>query len=428
MAFKHHALFLSITSLVAASATQAAGFYLKEQSIVSQGAAYAGATARSDTASSIYFNPAGIAGMGTVFEGGAHVLLMDQEVSDAGTASTAVNPANPLTATPGAIALLTNTSTQEPLDTKLLPNIYYTTDALGGTVGVGISAPFGSSNEYASNFVGAMDSYETSLKTVNISGAYAKEIQPGLRLGGSVILQTAEIEQFKQSAYGPASVKGDSHDIGWAVGLQKDLASGGTIGVSYLSGFSQDIEGTQTIAGAGINAAPARGTLELPSILSLGAIIPVSNKTDLMFDVSRYDWDTLSTTPIITTGGSDTVLNFNYKDTTSLSLGVEHDYGDGMVVRAGWMRDPTPTNDIDRSLMTPDGDRDWLTLGFSKKLSKDLTIDFAYSHIMVDKGVVNKRVYTSGSANAPATLTWTDVKAEADTTIDIISLGIRKTF
>jgi long-chain fatty acid transport protein len=198
--------------------------------------------------------------------------------------------------------------------------------------------------------------------------------------------------------------------------------------LSYLSGFSQDIEGTQTIAAAGINAVPARGTLELPSILSLGAIIPVSNKTNLMFDVSRYDWDTLSTTPIITTGGSDTVLNFNYKDTTSLSLGVEHDYGDGMVVRAGWMRDPTPTNDIDRSLMTPDGDRDWLTLGFSKKLSKDLTVDFAYSHIMVDKGVVNKRVYTSGSATAPATLTWTDVKAEADTTIDIISLGIRKTF
>ena len=407
---------------------QAAGFYLKEQSILSQGSAYAGATARSDSAASVYFNPAGIAGLGTVFEGGAHVLLMDQKVSDNGTTSTAVNPANPLTATPGAIAFLTNTSDQEPLDTKLLPNVYYTTNVLGGTVGVGVSAPFGSSNEYDSNFVGAVDSYETSLKTINISGAYAKEIQPGLRLGGSVILQTAEIEQFKQTAYGPASVKGDSHDIGWAFGLQKDLASGGTIGFSYLSGFSQDLEGAQTIAGAGIISAPAKGTLELPSILSLGAIIPVSSNTDLLFDVSRYDWGTLSTTPITTTGGVDSVLNFNYKDTTSISFGVEHDYGDGMVVRAGWMRDPTPTNDTDRSLMTPDGDRDWLTLGFSKELSKDLTLDFAYSHIMVDKGIVNKRVYTSGSAAAPATLTWTDVKAEADTTIDIISLGIRKTF
>jgi len=155
---------------------QAAGFYLKEQSILSQGSAYAGATARSDSAASIYFNPAGIAGLGAVFEGGAHVLLMDQKVSDAGSSSIAANPANPLTATPGAIAMLTNNSDQEPLDTKLLPNLYYTTYALGGTVGVGVSAPFGSSNEYDSNFVGAVDSYETSLKTINISGAYAKEM------------------------------------------------------------------------------------------------------------------------------------------------------------------------------------------------------------------------------------------------------------
>ena len=65
---------------------------LKNNPLFLRGAAYAGATARSDTASSIYFNPAGIAGMGTVFEGGAHVLLMDQEVLDARTTSTAVNP------------------------------------------------------------------------------------------------------------------------------------------------------------------------------------------------------------------------------------------------------------------------------------------------------------------------------------------------
>ena len=415
MAFRYRALFLGLSSVLLTQASYSAGFYLKEQSIVSQGAAYAGATARNDTASSVYFNPAGIAGMGSEFEGGTHILLMDQEVSDTGT----VNGGG---AAPGALAALTNTSTQEPLDTKVIPNIYYTIEMLGGTMGFGISAPFGSSNEYDSNFVGAVDSYETSLKTVNFTTAFAKEVSPGMRLGAGIVYQTAEIEQFKQSGFGPASIEGDSHDIGWSFGVQKDLASGGTIGVSYLSGFSQDIEGTQTIAGAGINGVPATGTLELPSILSLGAVIPMGSKSKLMFDASRYDWSTLSTTAITTTGGVDSTLAFNYKDTTSVSLGFEHDYSDGLKIRLGWMRDPTPTNDTDRSLMTPDGDRDWLSFGFSKQLSSDMTLDFAYSHIMVDKGIVNKRVFTS------ATPTWTDVKVEADTTIDIISLGIRKTF
>ncbi|NBQ83651.1 MAG: hypothetical protein EBU10_05430 [Alphaproteobacteria bacterium] len=54
---------------VSAPLAQAAGFYLKEQSIVSQGAAFAGAAARQDAASSVYFNPAGIAEMDSQIEG-----------------------------------------------------------------------------------------------------------------------------------------------------------------------------------------------------------------------------------------------------------------------------------------------------------------------------------------------------------------------
>jgi len=38
----------------------AAGFYLKEQSIVSQGQAFAGVAAQSGLASAAYFNPAGL--------------------------------------------------------------------------------------------------------------------------------------------------------------------------------------------------------------------------------------------------------------------------------------------------------------------------------------------------------------------------------
>ena len=56
-------------AVVSTPLAQAAGFYLKEQSIVSQGAAFAGAAARQDVASSVYFNPAGIAEMGSQIGG-----------------------------------------------------------------------------------------------------------------------------------------------------------------------------------------------------------------------------------------------------------------------------------------------------------------------------------------------------------------------
>ena len=107
-----------------------AGFYLKEQSIVSQGAAFAGAGARTDAASSVYFNPAGIANMDSQFEGGVHLLMPDQTV----TGTQAI----------GALS----TSAQDPLKNSTIPNVYYTRPLGDGVFGFGISAPFGSKNEY----------------------------------------------------------------------------------------------------------------------------------------------------------------------------------------------------------------------------------------------------------------------------------------
>jgi len=67
--------FAVAVAMASSPLAQAAGFYLKEQSIVSQGAAFAGAAARQDAASSVYFNPAGIAEMESQIEGVVHLLL-----------------------------------------------------------------------------------------------------------------------------------------------------------------------------------------------------------------------------------------------------------------------------------------------------------------------------------------------------------------
>src|SRR5210317_792835 len=117
---KQKLLLASAISLAAQSAL-GAGFYLKEQSVVSQGAAFAGAGARTDSASSVYFNPAGTAGMDSQLELGAHVLMPDQKVT--GRAAIPFPGFNSLT-----------TVTQEPLDTKLIPNLYYTRPLAEGVV------------------------------------------------------------------------------------------------------------------------------------------------------------------------------------------------------------------------------------------------------------------------------------------------------
>jgi len=400
----------------------AAGFYLKEQSVVSQGAAFAGAAARTDAASSVYFNPAGIAEMNSQLEGGVHFLIPDQKVT--GTASI------------GALS----TATQEPLENSVIPNLYYTRPIGAGVLGFGISAPFGSKNEYSDSFVGALDSYRTKLKTIDYSFAYARKISETTRLGGSLVYQTADIEQSRlvssrllgQASDSIATLKGDSSEIGLTLGVQFDLANGGVIGLAYKKGTSHDVKGKNTISAPfglpipNVGTIPiasgnydASGELNLPGMLSASLITPISDSTKLMFDVTRYDWSVYDKLAIATTWGGalgtqTSTSPQNYKDTTSISLGIEHDYGNGYVVRSGIHRDPTPTNDIDRSYSTPDGDRTWLAFGLSKTTSTGAIWDLAYTRINVDDSSLNRQVNTGVFA-----------QSDAESSFDIISLGIR---
>ena len=400
---------------------QAAGFYLKEQSIVSQGAAFAGAAARQDVASSVYFNPAGIAEMGSQIEGGVHLLIPDQTV-------TGTN--DPLAGTAAAGVL--TTAAQEPLSNSTIPNFYYTRPLGDGVAGFGISAPFGSKNEYSSDFTGAFDSYYVKLKTVDISFAYAKTISETARLGGALVYQTADIEQRKRVsvAGSTATLKGDSSALGLTVGMQFDLESGGVLGISYKKGLEQEIEGTNTVsadfASGGVTFAAgsynANGTLKLPSMMSVSLIHPVSDQTDVMFDVTRYGWSAYDNLTVNTAWGTQggipvgtvaSVSNQNYVDTTSFSVGAEHRYGNGWTARAGLHLDPTPTNDTDRSFTTPDGDRTWIAFGASKETDSGFTWDFAYTHIKVDDTTLN-RATDAGT-----------VSATAESTFNIISIGVR---
>ena len=408
-------------AVVSTPLAQAAGFYLKEQSIVSQGASFAGAAARQDAASSIYFNPAGIAEMGSQIEGGVHLLIPDQTV-------TGTN--DPLAGT--AAAGLLTTAAQEPLSNSTIPNFYYTKPLGDGVAGFGISAPFGSKNEYSSDFTGAFDSYYVKLKTVDISFAYAKTISETARLGGALVYQTADIEQRKRVsvAGSTATLKGDSSALGLTVGMQFDLESGGVLGISYKKGLEQEIEGTNTVsadfASGGVTFAAgsynANGTLKLPSMMSVSLIHPVSDQTDVMFDVTRYGWSAYDNLTVNTAWGIQggipvgtvaSVSNQNYVDTTSFSVGAEHRYGNGWTARAGLHLDPTPTNDTDRSFTTPDGDRTWIAFGASKETDSGFTWDFAYTHIKVDDTTLN-RATDAGT-----------VSATAESTFNIISIGVR---
>ncbi len=77
-----------------AGVAQSAGFAIIENSASGMGAAFAGAAAIAEDASTIYFNPAGLMRLeGTQFVGAAHVIAPDASFDNQGT-TTAVGVGN----------------------------------------------------------------------------------------------------------------------------------------------------------------------------------------------------------------------------------------------------------------------------------------------------------------------------------------------
>ena len=83
------------------------------------------------------------------------------------------------------------------------------------------------------------------------------------------------------------------------------------------------------------------------------------------------------------------MLPENFKDTWRFSAGVNYQYNDKTVLRAGVAYDQSPVNDIDRSARLPDNDRTWLTVGGRYKYSTALNFDVGAAYICVKDGSIN---------------------------------------
>jgi long-chain fatty acid transport protein len=133
---------------------QASSFILNEQSVSGLGTTYAGGAAQASDASTIFFNPAGIAlldfGESQV---GVHGLILSGRFSNSGSRYNL--PGTPLNGIP-----LTGGNGGDAATDKVLPNYYFSMPVFRHTpygdlsIGLGLSVPFGLGTDYAPGWVG----------------------------------------------------------------------------------------------------------------------------------------------------------------------------------------------------------------------------------------------------------------------------------
>ena len=402
------ALAFGIAGALTVGQAQASGFQLKENSVKSMGAAFAGAGVNETDSSVVANNPATMARFsGTTLQ--VDVTAIDLSYEYKGTGTDALG--RPLTGGNGGdagdIAAVPAMSVIHKLDNGL-------------SFGAMVSAPFGLKTEYDNNWQGRYFAHTSDVEIIDLTLAAALDIVPDrFSVGAGLIYSRADVTLSKsvdfgsllfanaatrplpfarpQAADGFAEIQGDDTGFGWTVGANLKPTDKLAIGVSYRSEIDYELEGTAdwTVPGnvaAVFAASPttrplfqdgaALAKLTTPSVLNVDVRYDFNDSFSMMASYAETGWSSLREVRIeFANPDPDSVEPFNWKDTTFASLGAEYKLNESWTLRGGVAYDETPTHIETRTPRLPDANRMWYSIGASWLATQALEVNFGYTRI-----------------------------------------------
>ena len=398
-----------------AGTAQASGFALKEQSAEFQGAAYAGAAARSDDPSTLFYNPAGMTQLPGYQVSLSGSLIVPQANLNSGQAS-----AN----TPFGPVPLGGTAGGNAGSTVALPSFYATAQiAPDWHVGLAVTAPFGLSTKYDTDSIVRYYALTTSLATYNFTPSVAWQVLPTLSVAAGLQVEVADAHLSNAVDFGTigaglgipgylpgrndgvASLKGNDTSVGWQVGAMYQPVPGTKLGFDYRSAMFHTLTGSVSYLGVPppLALAPtfaggsATAKLVEPDTFSLGVAQDIGAFTVLAeFDYTLWSRfrQLLATWP-----NGSSLTEENWSNTSMVSLGADWRVAPDWTVRAGVAYDQSPVGTAYRTPRIPDNNRYWLSVGATWRPIPKLAISAAYSHIFVDNMQVALNDAGPGTAN-----------------------------
>ena len=281
------------------------------------------------------------------------------------------------------------------------------------SLGAGIYAPFGLKTKYKADWYGNEAAILSKLDIVdfNISAAY--KLNKHLSLGASAILRYiyGRMTQAIPSIYGGAVGGGDlNFNVnGWSqtasFGAMYEVDENTRFGVSYRLRSAQRANGHLKINGVKENAAfPLKNGVydvhanpDLPETVTLSAY---HRYKDVGFSGTARWTHWTSSFPSFTIRseglpGGEKKTEYRYKNTWTLSAGLDYYFCKNLTFRLGAGWDESPTHKPQRrTIRIPDNDRWWMSVGASY-MKNNWQVDVGYAHLIAKTG---KSIEDQGSA------------------------------
>jgi long-chain fatty acid transport protein len=348
-----------------------------------------GATAASnDDASSIVFNPGGLA-----LSQGTQILIAGSlYIAEGWYCDSANAEAN----------TCRDNGTRTDSSPAPVPNLYVASrlnDMFA--VGVGVHFPFGLAVSYPEAHPQAAVAQDSNLKTAFISptvGVNLTKQVPGLSFGVGIDIVPASVELKRALVFGDTRGTVDLAATALGVGVRGGVMYHPPavpklkIGAMYRSQVKLDFEGEADfdIAQPYRSQVPPDGdastSITLPMQLSGGVAYSPIDNLEVEFNAVWIQWSKTfekdanrggdaTSLSIVLPDGSTSDVPEDYKNTVSYRLGLDYKLPKRRAnLRAGFIYDPTPIPNTTQTAQLPDVDRFALTIGGSHQISPRLGI------------------------------------------------------
>jgi long-chain fatty acid transport protein len=293
-------------------------------------------------------------------------------------------------------------------------------------LGVSLTSPFGLGTKAENqNWVGSFEGVTTSLFNLNMAPIVSYEIVPGITVAAGLQIDYFNLQrQTASTPFGSGNLRADDTGVGYVAGIDYAPSADTSIGLGFRSAIDHTLTGTVGIDG--LAEAPAKASIELPAMVSLGARQAISPTMRVLGEVEWVNWSQLGVIPVaveapllgMPAGGTIANLDFRWRDGWLFALGGEYDWSSLLTLRAGANYEISPVDGpTTRLVQDPDSDRIWASIGASYKWSADTRLDFSYSHVFFQNDAPFNRVTASTLFTTPSLVGTADVE------MDVISVA-----
>ena len=390
---------LGAAGLITTNTACASAFQLWEQDAAGVGDYHAGGAAEADSASTTYYNPAGL------------TRMKNQQVI---IGTTLVDTTIPFKGTVNVSTLFTTTPDQAAVNTEagginLIPDLYYATPLTSKLAfGFGVITPFGLKTAYQGNTYANYAATTTSITVTDLTPSLAYQIIPAFSLGAGLDVQYLQgvFNQygtlFFTSNNTHSGNSGDAWGLGYHIGGLLQYNNQHTrIGLTYHSDTNYSMRGKSKFIGPLANSGTAgsqvsnnlKANITTPSFAELSLFQVITSQWAVMGSVTYTWWDTFNRLRLfniasisalgIATNQTEVTVAENYRNTLNYALGVHYTPISRLTFKAGIGFDHTPSHLPERNLQLPDADRFALAFGGHYQLDKHLGVDAGWTHLFI---------------------------------------------